>query len=173
MKYFYNTELIYDGQNYYGWQKQKKFDTVQGTVEKALEVIAKSSKIKTIASSRTDTAVHSRANVCFIKIEEDLEPHDLLSKLNHELPKDIRVSRCERTYNHFKVIYFAEKKQYLYLFKNIPSDISSPYFHNIEQPLDIEKMKNAASIFLGSHDFTNFCHKVAKTTDKVREILKC
>lgn len=173
MKYFYNVELFYDGQGYFGWQKQKEFNTVQGTLETTLQKIAPSDKIRTMGSSRTDTGVHSRANICFIQIEEDLTPDELSQKLNSELPSDIRVMKCERTYRHFKVIYFAQKKQYIYVFKNTKGLKESPYFHNIEEKLDINRMKEAASIFIGEHDFTNFCYKAAKNTEKVREIFKC
>ena len=173
MKYFYNIELYYDGQNYFGWQRQKEFNTIQGTLENSLRKITTSEKIRTIGSSRTDAGVHSRANICFIQIQEDFEPGELLEKLNSSLPGDITVSKCERTYSHFKVIYFAERKQYIYLFKNNSSDEDSPYFHNIEASLDIGKMKEAAKEFIGVHDFTNFCFKAAKNTEKVREVYKC
>ncbi len=173
MKYFYNIELFYDGQNYFGWQKQKEFNTIQGTLEKSLKEITTSKKIRTMGSSRTDTGVHSRANICFVQIEEDFKPVDLLERLNRTLPNDIRVKRCERTYNHFKVIYFASKKEYVYIFKNEKEDLESPYFHNIQEKLDLEKMQEAAKLFVGTHDFTNFCFKAAKNSEKVREIYRC
>ncbi len=174
MKYFYNVELFYDGQNYFGWQRQKDFKSIQGTVEAALEIISPTSqKIRTMGSSRTDTGVHSRANICFIQLQEDFTPSDLLEKLNSILPEDIRAKRCERTYSHYKVIYFAERKQYIYVFKNNNTPESSHYFHNIEEQLNIEKMKEAAKIFEGKHDFTNFCYKASKNSEKVREIFSC
>ncbi|ATH08435.1 tRNA pseudouridine(38-40) synthase TruA [Halobacteriovorax marinus] len=172
MKFFYNAEVHYNGENYFGWQKQKNFKTIQDTIEDALRVIAPSEKIRTMGSSRTDTGVHSRANVCFIQIQEDLEPHELTKKLNQELPNDIRITKCERTYRHFKVVYFAKRKQYLYIFKINNSD-HSPFYHSIEENLDIEKMKVAAKVFIGTHDFRNFCHKVSENVDKKREIFEC
>ena len=34
-------------------------------------------------------------------------------------------------------------------------------------------MKEAAKVFEGKHDFTNFCYKAAKNSEKVREIFHC
>lgn len=49
-------KLEYDGANYCGWQKQKneKFITLQGTLEKAISNITKE-KIEVIGASRTDS----------------------------------------------------------------------------------------------------------------------
>ena len=96
-----------------------------------------------------------------------------MEKLNKSLPSDIRVNKCERTYKQFKVIYFAKKKTYFYLFKNEDREIESNYFTNIREPLDIEKMREAAKLFVGKHDFTNFSYKPSKNAEKTREILKC
>jgi tRNA pseudouridine38-40 synthase len=173
MRRHYNLEISYEGQNYFGWQRQKDFVTVQGTLENTVKELISSNFIKTIGSSRTDTGVHALANVCFIQLPCEFEPNDLKEKLNENLPKDIRVNKCERTYKQFKVIYFAKKKTYFYLFKNQPSEIESNYFTNITEKLDIEKMKEAAKVFQGIHDFTNFSYKPSKNAEKKKEILKC
>ena len=173
MKRYYNIELSYDGQNYYGWQRQKQFVTVQGTLETTIKEMIGSNFIKTIGSSRTDTAVHALANVCFLQLPTEFEPQTLMSELNKRLPTDIRVNKCERTYKQFKVIYFAQKKTYFYLFKNEPLDTESQYYTNIAEPLDIEKMKEAAKVFEGLHNFTNFCYKASPNSEKNKEIFTC
>ena len=173
MKRYYNLEISYEGQNYYGWQRQKDFVTIQGTFENALREITGSDQIRTIASSRTDTAVHALANVCFVQLPIDLTPLELKDRLNNTLPSEMRVNRCERTYRHFKVIYFAERKTYFYLFKNENKEIESNYFTNISEKLDIEKMKEVAKTFEGTHDFTNFAHKPAQNSEKKKEVFKC
>ncbi|OUR99809.1 tRNA pseudouridine(38-40) synthase TruA [Halobacteriovorax marinus] len=173
MKRFYNLEVHYKGQNYFGWQKQKDFKTIQGTLETTLKDLVGSDSIRTMGSSRTDTGVHSLANVCFVQIPCEFTPQQLKEKLNQLLPDEIHIERCERTYSHFKVIYFAKSKQYIYLFKNLPEDIESNYFTNIPEKLNIEKMKEATKSFIGVHDFTNFSYKPSKNAEKVREIFKC
>ncbi len=54
-------KLEYDGTNYYGWQKQKndKFITLQGTLEKVVSDITKE-KVEIIGVSRTDSGVHAK-----------------------------------------------------------------------------------------------------------------
>lgn len=173
MKRYYNLEVHYEGQNYYGWQKQRDFKTIQGTLESRIKDIVTSDSVRTMGSSRTDTGVHSKANVCFVQLPCDLPPVELQSKLNQSLPDDIKITRCERTYRHYRVVYFAKSKQYIYLFKNIDQGIVSNYFTNIQEKLDIEKMNEATKSFIGVHDFTNFSYKPAKNADKVREIFRC
>jgi tRNA pseudouridine38-40 synthase len=173
MKRYYNLEISYEGQNYFGWQRQKDFVTVQGTIENILKEIVESNFIRTIGSSRTDTGVHALANVCFVQIPTELTPIQLKDRLNQALPPEIRVNKCERTYKQFKVIYFADRKTYFYLFKNEPSEINSNYFTNIEEKLDIEKMKEAAKFFEGLHNFTNFSYKPSKNAEMTKEVFKC
>ncbi|WP_127714021.1 tRNA pseudouridine(38-40) synthase TruA [Halobacteriovorax sp. HLS] len=173
MKRYYNLELSYDGQNYFGWQKQKDFETVQGTLEATIKEMIGSNFIKSIGSSRTDTGVHALANICFLQLPTEYTPQALMDNLNNNLPKDIRVTRCERTYKQFKVIYFAKKKSYFYLFKNLPQEIDSDYFTNITTPLDINKMKEAAKSFEGLHNFSNFCYKASPNSEKNKEIFTC
>ena len=50
--------LEYDGTNYYGWQKQKGFKTIQGEIEEAIELVTKE-HCEVIGSSRTDAGVHA------------------------------------------------------------------------------------------------------------------
>ncbi len=68
MRRYYNLEISYEGQEYFGWQRQKEFVTVQGTLEATIKEMIGSNFIKTIGSSRTDTGVHALANICFLQL---------------------------------------------------------------------------------------------------------
>ena len=54
----YQIIIEYDGTNLYGFQIQKKGNTVQKLVQSTISKILKE-KIKIIGSSRTDTGVHA------------------------------------------------------------------------------------------------------------------
>ena len=58
--------LEYDGTNYYGWQKQKGFKTIQGEIEEAIELVTKE-YCEVTGSSRTDAGVHARGFVANFK----------------------------------------------------------------------------------------------------------
>ena len=56
--YRYQLLIEYDGSNYIGWQKQKKGNSIQGTLEKTLSKVFKE-KIVIQGSGRTDKGVHA------------------------------------------------------------------------------------------------------------------
>ena len=68
-----NIKLVieYDGTNYQGWQKQPKLLTISGILEEKLSKLI-SEKIKLIGASRTDSGVHSFAQVANFKAESNL-----------------------------------------------------------------------------------------------------
>ncbi len=67
------------------------------------------------------------------------------------------------------------RKTYEYTFYNARYDnpVTSRHHHFVYVPLDVEKMKEAASYFLGEHCFISMCSSKAQVTSYVREIYEC
>ena len=67
------------------------------------------------------------------------------------------------------------RKTYEYTFYNARYDnpVTSRHHHFVYVPLDVEKMKKAASYFLGEHCFISMCSSKAQVTSYVREIYEC
>ena len=78
--------------------------------------------------------------------------------INHFLPNDIYILDACFVDETFHSRYSATKKEYHYLLSmNEYSPFETNYIYQYGMPLDIELMKDAATIFLGEHDFASFC----------------
>lgn len=87
MRYF--IYLSYNGLRYSGWQIQPNAETVQETIERALETILRT-PCPIVGAGRTDAGVHARVMVAHADIDLELsEIGTLKHKLNRLLPPDI------------------------------------------------------------------------------------
>lgn len=151
--------LEYDGTRYHGWQSQAESGqpTIQDTLQKALRKLTKSD-IKTHSSGRTDAGVHAFGHVINFHTEHSLPPAAWAPALNHELPPDIRVLDSCEVSSDFHARYSALAKIYRYRVLNRRSQTAlfRDYAWHINVPLQIDAMKQAAAILIGTHDFSAF-----------------
>jgi tRNA pseudouridine38-40 synthase len=171
----FKLKLQYRGTEYLGWQIQKdELKTIQGQLNHALKKITKSDEIKTIGSGRTDAGVHAIGQIVKAEIPLKIGAQELLLGLNSLMPKDISVSSCEEALPDFHPIYMAKKKEYRYLFTNQKEadPINLGLIANHSLPVDFSLMKEAASLFLGKHDFQNFFTTGSPVKSTVREIFE-
>lgn len=173
---YYNLNLEFKGSRFLGWQKQKDYSpTVQAELEKALSVIFKSEEIYTIGSGRTDTGVHSLNHIVKIKVPFEIEIESLKRAINSILTSDIRIKSVDESTVDFRPTNDAKSREYMYLFSNLPSPnaFQKDYIPNVSYELDIEKMKKACLLFVGTHDFVNFYCTGSQINSTVREIFSC
>lgn len=159
MNNFYQLRLEYFGTHYFGWQIQKNEKTIQGELDKAITRAFPKSLFKTLGASRTDRGVHALDQLCKLSIDCHVPEKNLLKAINDQLPEDILIKNVSQTSKEFHPIYSVEKKTYLYLFSS--GIFSSGIYENLysyweQNDLDIEKMNEAANLFVGEHDFVNF-----------------
>jgi len=149
--------ICYDGTDYHGWQIQPRKKTIQGVIEDALYLF-KSKRIKLIGAGRTDAGVHAAAQVAHFKADLDYPENELLRALNGNLPPDIRIIKVETADNDFHARKQARSKIYQYSICNAPdiTPFETRYALYHPAPLDIRKMKEAASLFIRKDDFTSF-----------------
>lgn len=172
--YYYRITLQYVGTNYKGWQIQQNVSTVQGELNKVLQVISKNHEVKSIASGRTDAGVHALGQVVKIGITLKIAKEGLLKALNSLLPADIRVLEIEDSDYAFHPTYHCKEKEYHYLFSNNPlTPFAAPYMASFSYPIDFEKMKQAAELFVGEYDFKNFYCFGTDVGSTVRTIYRC
>jgi tRNA pseudouridine38-40 synthase len=177
MKKYYMVKLQYCGVRYHGWQKQKDHSSIHQTFEEALkECVPAEVETHSMGASRTDARVHALGQVVKVTISDyDLEPSELTSKLNQALPFDIRAINSIRTHRQVKVILWAKEKEYIYKFHNSPDTTPwmYPYVVNFEEPLDIKKMQKAAKLFIGEHNFKNYCYRGTQVKETIRKVFEC
>ncbi|RLD24770.1 MAG: tRNA pseudouridine(38-40) synthase TruA, partial [Bacteroidetes bacterium] len=161
-RYFYLIQLQYLGFRYSGWQKQPDVLTVERMVSRTIAYVLEHKNFKLLASGRTDAKVS--ANMAYVELFLDGEPltidHFLL-KFNENLPPDIRAVEIREVDAKFNIINAPIGKEYLYLFScgSKAHPFAAPFMTTILGDLDIAMMRQAASLFEGTHDFKNYAYK--------------
>ncbi|MDW7999265.1 MAG: tRNA pseudouridine(38-40) synthase TruA [Thermodesulfovibrio sp.] len=149
--------IQYDGTNYFGWQRQKKEQTIQIKIEESLHKIFKR-PIKIRGAGRTDAGVHAFGQVASFKAELKM-PLDILKKvLNSLLPDDIKIIELEQVEDSFHPQYSVKRKSYIYYlcFDEECSCFIQRYVWHYPWTLDLSLMQEALSLFKGTNDFTAF-----------------
>lgn len=163
--------IEYDGTNYCGWQKQVNQMTIQQKIEEAIEKIT-GEKVNVIGSSRTDSGVHAREFVANFYIGHRLPVDKIRGALNSKLPTDIVILTAEEVDEKFHARYSSKGKTYSYTILNryMPSAIERNSVYHVKYELDIEKMKEACSYFIGEHDFSAFKTLGSSVKTSVRNV---
>ncbi|MCC8097643.1 MAG: tRNA pseudouridine(38-40) synthase TruA [Eubacterium sp.] len=81
-------KIAYDGTEYFGWQRQNNFITVQQRLEEALSELL-GQEITVRGSSRTDTGVHALGQGAVFKADFTIPVDRFPLALNSFLPDDI------------------------------------------------------------------------------------
>lgn len=164
----------YDGKNFAGLQVQNGKRTVQGEIENVLKYLFKT-PIHLEASGRTDSGVHAIAQVAHFDCDYKKDEFSLLRSINSFLPEDIMVKEIKKVDSDFHARFNAKKKTYMYKFYISPNErpLLKDRSLRVNTGLDVEKMKNACSEFIGIKDFKSFCSKKSGKTDFVRTVFDC
>lgn len=160
--------IAYNGADYHGFQRQENAVSVQEVVEKAIGKLLKIPPPVIYGCSRTDTGVHAR-RFCFnVRVDSKIPCTGFVKGMNTLLPPNIAVLSCEDADDDFHARYCTKAKEYVYLISTKPS--RDVFLQNLAYhypyPLDIDKMRSAAVLFLGEHDFSAFCRAEGKTRVK-------
>ncbi len=164
--------LQYEGTKYQGWQKQESTDnTIQGKLENILTKMA-GTVVEVHGAGRTDAGVHARGQVVHFKVETDMSETEILDYMNQYLPEDIAVISIKEAGERFHARLNAIGKVYQYRIvnSNIPHVFERRYVHVVEKPLDLEKMRKAAEVLTGTHDFKAFTSTKRGKKSTVRTI---
>lgn len=168
-----NIKLIleYDGTNYSGWQKQPDAKSIQETLENAILKIT-GEKVNLIGSGRTDSRVHALGQVANFKTNSKIPGNRFVKALNSMLPSDIAVRESMEVDDDFHARFNAIGKEYKYLIYNnkVRSPLKRNYSYFVDYDLDIEKMREALDLFLGTHDFRGFMSSGSSIKTTVRTI---
>ena len=168
----YKIIIQYDGTRYKGWQVQKSTDmTIQGKLQEVLSTMA-GQEIEVIGSGRTDAGVHALGQVANFHMPSHLVSNDILDYLNHYLPMDIAVLSIEEVDERFHARFHAVNKTYVYRIhtSTIPNVFERKYMYTYTNSLDVGKMRSAASMMLGTHDFAAFCSNKKMKKSTVRTV---
>ena len=142
-------KIGYIGTNFHGFQRQPDLRTVEEELIyhlRKLNYIDDLKKSRFRIAGRTDADVHSLGNVISFQSEKDVR----VNEINNSLPDDIQILAMAPVRYAFKPRY-AQMRQYRY---------------TLFQDLDIDKLRECAEVFKGTHNFTNFTKRFQKTTTR-------
>lgn len=149
--------LEYDGTQYRGWQEQKNAKTVMGAVRSAVEDLV-GGRVELMGAGRTDAGVHARGQVAHLRspARRKLPVATLVREMNERLPQDIALLGAEEVPPAFDARRDARSRVYVYQISTRKTAFSKRYVWWIKDPLDVERMADAAARIAGRHDFTCF-----------------
>ena len=150
-------DIAYDGTAFSGWQRQQAERTVQGELERALNVAT--GRVTTVyGASRTDAGVHALGQRAHFDSYCTIPPERFPYVLNNILPFDIRIPRAQPVGETFHARFSARGKIYTYRIHNHShaSAIHRNTCAHVPVRIDEEKMFSAARHLLGTHDFAAF-----------------
>lgn len=161
--------IEYDGTAYHGWQVQptKHGETIQSVVECALEKIVKH-PVRLYSSGRTDAGVHALDMKAHFDTSTRLPESAYCEGVNARLPLDVAIKKAVFVADNFHARFDAVSKLYRYsIYMAVRrSPMKRLYVWNIRPDLDIDAMREVASVLEGEHDFAAFRSSscAAKTT---------
>ncbi len=184
-------DLAYDGSAFHGWAAQPGLRTVQGDLDEALATVLRLPTVSTTCAGRTDTGVHARGQVVHVDLPEGVveeaagRPEEaagrpeaaydaLVRRLGGVLGHDVRVRAARPAPDGFDARFSALWRRYAYRVVDDPALVDPlTRGHVLEwpRPLDLARMNDAATAFLGEHDFAAFCKRREGATT-VRTLLE-
>ncbi len=163
--------IEYCGMRYAGWQRQKHAPTVQEAVERAIGRVA-DHPVTVIAAGRTDSGVHGIGQVLHFDTPNRREAVSWLRGVNTWLPDDISLIWTRPVGDEFHARFGAIERRYRYVICN--REVSPSYLHGrvtwFRWPLDIERMRAAATSLLGRHDFSAYRAAGCQSKNPVKDL---
>ena len=170
-------KVAYRGEAFSGFARQPKQLTVQGELERALEMLLRR-PVETTCAGRTDAGVHARGQVVSFEVYEDelaeMDERDAqrarfasfrrsLNAITHD---DIAVRSIWQVADGFSARFDAQAREYRYA---LAVDETPPVFMRDFAwhvgPLDIVAMERASRCLIGEQDFKSFC-RASSAVDK-------
>lgn len=167
----YRVTLAYDGTGYSGWQLQEGWPTIQGVFGDALARM-EGSYVVTHGAGRTDAGVHAEGQVVSFRLSKEWDGATLRRALNANLPFEVRVMEAARAPEAFHARYDAKGKTYRYRIHQaaVMNPFQLRYAWHYPYALDVERLREAGQVLIGTHDFTAFTVSASDVRTSVRTL---
>lgn len=153
----YKFEIAYNGQPYFGWQRQPNQISVQEVLEVSISKLFHQKVYPITGCGRTDTGVHAHFYIFHIDLPETkwtLE--ELKYKLNRILPTSISIYSIHKTQENFHARFDAKERTYRYFIHLEKNPFITEKSLYLSKEVDFDAMNIAASKLIGQKDFTSF-----------------
>jgi tRNA pseudouridine38-40 synthase len=144
---------------------------VQDALQAALTSIA-GTPVQITGAGRTDRGVHARLQVAHFDTEAKRPSSAWVRGVNALLPDAVAVLWSHEVPDDFHARFSARARTYRYQLLNRPvrPALEAHYLGWFHQPLDVEKMRAAAALFVGEHDFSAFRSSECQAKSPVRTV---
>jgi len=148
--------LAYDGSAFRGFARQPRTRTVQGLLEEALQRIL-GDVPKLSVAGRTDAGVHALGQV--VSFEADADPDRIQRSVNKLLAPEVVVRKAVLAPVGFDARHSATAREYRYRIRTSvwPDPFSARFEWHRPGTLTLGRMREAARLLVGEHDFASFC----------------
>lgn len=125
-----------------------------------------------LSAGRTDSGVSCERGAFELFNIQPIDIEGIIEEMNINLPDDIRIINGQKVNNKFNIIQDVIGKEYRYYFTDgeKPHPFTAANIVWVHGSLDIDKMQEAAIVFVGEHDFRRFCTKGKNTDNYVRTV---
>jgi len=161
----------YDGEPFFGFQRQKQTPTVQQCLEEAIGSVANHA-VGITCCGRTDTGVSADLQVIHFDTEAVRNPRQWTLGINSALHKAISILWVKPVPDEFHARFSASARRYQYRICNrsVRPAINRHYLTWVLKPLDDVRMNQAIQYLLGEHDFSAFRSSQCQSKQPVRTI---
>ncbi len=163
--------LAYDGTGFRGWAKQRDQRTVQGVLESALQrFLGKVPRLS--VAGRTDAGVHARGQVVSFAATAGVDVTRLARALNSMVAPEVVVTDARYAPEGFDARRSATAREYRYRIDvgPIPDPFTARYVWHRPGELSLPRMRTAARLLAGEHDFASFCRAPQDGSSTVRRL---
>ena len=163
--------LSYDGSGFRGWQTQPGGQTVQDTLEAALESFV-DHPVQTVCAGRTDAGVHALNQIIHLDTTANRTPESWVRGVNALLPSTIAVQWTRHVPDDFHARFSAQGREYVYIVRNhrVRAPLLAGRVGWVYRPLDVDAMRQAARSLLGEHDFSCFRSAECQAASPIRRL---
>ena len=171
-------KVAYKGAAFSGFARQPEQLTVQGELERALEMLLRR-PVETTCAGRTDAGVHARGQIVSFEMradeiaEQDARDEGRRARfasfrrsLNAITHDDIAVREAWQAADGFSARFDAKAREYRYFLATgaVPPVFMRDFSWHTG-PLDMEAMQRASRCLIGEQDFKSFC-RASSAVDK-------
>ena len=169
--------IAFLGFRFHGWQEQPGQRTVAGMIRKTFGFVLPDTPVKILGAGRTDARVSARdfAVQVIVRVAELPALEELAETLNANLPPDIRVIAIRPLPPGFNPIRDCTSKTYRYYFQtgNPPDAYLTPFVGFLPGSPEISRMREAAPLFEGTHNFRCFTASPSGDKKYIRQVARC
>ena len=147
----------YLGTKWAGWQLQPDQPTVQGELERAIEIYTRV-PVRVYSAGRTDAGVHATGQVIAFDVADNTDLERLFLAINGLTDKSISLVDLVRVNDAFDPRRHALTRTYEYTIVNARPQ--SPFLRDrswhVVAPIDVAHLSRLAAMVAGDHDFAAF-----------------